>query len=464
MNRSLRQTNHRTSDTSLDAPASCLRALPVGGRRADTVTQRSAAAPVGRDFTQVKATHAGKSDGPAAGFANVHQIARTGFNGPGGPIPHKNAMEAMFNRRFDDVRSYCGLQSKSACTALGALAYAQGSRVAFSTPTPPKGLVAHELAHVVQQSRGVSVPGGVGQPGDRYEREAERAESAANNGASMPRSLVGEADTTVSDAAVLEKRVAGGIRLGDIVQHHVGEAVQMNGPEDAPGVEATPPPTSAFSYAAGLETFQGNIRVWDSDLVFDDDWGQANYLIRLGKVTWMDRGFERGLWVIDQADADTLSASSGFKIGPKLEVRNRIIGGNLQIFLEASLQIAGPDVTETFTLSGKAERTTSQSISLGVEAAGASAGAEAGSGTTIGGSFSAGRKVDLSGAELTMRRGLQISTFSYTHSALLMRDRSIDLGPPSTLEISGAGDILSDADVRHELSGKLWNVQQFGGT
>jgi Domain of unknown function (DUF4157) len=52
---------------------------------------------------------------------------------------------------------------------MGATAYATGDRIAFAG-APDLHTTAHEAAHVVQQRAGVSLPGGVGQAGDAYER------------------------------------------------------------------------------------------------------------------------------------------------------------------------------------------------------------------------------------------------------------------------------------------------------
>ena len=55
---------------------------------------------------------------------------------------------------------------------MGARAYATGNDVAFQS-SPDLHTAAHEAAHVVQQRSGVSLKGGVGQAGDRYEQHAD---------------------------------------------------------------------------------------------------------------------------------------------------------------------------------------------------------------------------------------------------------------------------------------------------
>src|SRR3569623_75254 len=60
----------------------------------------------------------------------------------------------------------------SSSDALGAHAYASGSNVAFAG-APDLFTAAHEAAHVVQQSSGVQLLGGVGKEGDVHERHAD---------------------------------------------------------------------------------------------------------------------------------------------------------------------------------------------------------------------------------------------------------------------------------------------------
>jgi hypothetical protein len=76
----------------------------------------------------------------------------------GEPLPPavRQKMEAAFGQRFADVRIHVGAQAPS----IGALAYTQGSNIHFApgqyAPSTPRGqqILAHELAHVVQQRSG----------------------------------------------------------------------------------------------------------------------------------------------------------------------------------------------------------------------------------------------------------------------------------------------------------------------
>lgn len=103
--------------------------------------------------------------------------------------------EAAFNRSFADVRIHDGAQGHDAARALDARAFTHGTDIAFGAghfrPDTPdgRGLLAHELAHVVQQGRGPrTAPLGALSPGQdtRLEAEANAAAAAFAAGAPIP--------------------------------------------------------------------------------------------------------------------------------------------------------------------------------------------------------------------------------------------------------------------------------------
>jgi hypothetical protein len=81
------------------------------------------------------------------------------------------------------VRAHQGSVGREAAARLGAKAFAVGDAVGFATP-PDLHTAAHEAAHVVQQRGGVQLRGGVGQPGDEYERHADEVADAVVAGTS----------------------------------------------------------------------------------------------------------------------------------------------------------------------------------------------------------------------------------------------------------------------------------------
>lgn len=101
--------------------------------------------------------------------------------------------ETAFNRSFADVRIHDGAQAHDAARALEARALTQGSDIAFGAgqfrPDTPegRGLLAHELAHVVQQGQGPrTAPLGALSPSQDARLEAEADSAAAAFAAGRP--------------------------------------------------------------------------------------------------------------------------------------------------------------------------------------------------------------------------------------------------------------------------------------
>ncbi|SHN83763.1 protein of unknown function [Geodermatophilus obscurus] len=84
--------------------------------------------------------------------------------GKGAPLPEasRRAFETAYGRPLDDVRVHDDRSADEAARAIGALAFTRGNDVYFRAgaydPAGPEGkrLLAHELAHVVQQRPGVN--------------------------------------------------------------------------------------------------------------------------------------------------------------------------------------------------------------------------------------------------------------------------------------------------------------------
>jgi hypothetical protein len=133
----------------------------------------------------------------------------------------RGAMEEGFGHDFGSVRVHSDARAARAARDMGALAYTLGSHVVFGpgeyAPGTPGGrrLLAHELAHVVQQ-------------GDRAPTEALRA---ARDGA-RPEALEREADLAADTV------LAG--RRPDLRRHHAAPALQRQAPAAAPKPSAAP--------------------------------------------------------------------------------------------------------------------------------------------------------------------------------------------------------------------------------
>ena len=104
--------------------------------------------------------------------------------GRGAPLDPALAQQAQtsLGDSFADVRVHTDALAGALARSVEARAFTTGADIFFGSgefrPESPSGreLIAHELAHVVQQ-RGAPTSGAmtVSQPGDALEREAERA-------------------------------------------------------------------------------------------------------------------------------------------------------------------------------------------------------------------------------------------------------------------------------------------------
>ena len=87
--------------------------------------------------------------------------------------------EPLFSHNFANVRVHTGEQAAESAKTMHARAYTMGSEIVFGAgqyaPATKTGkrLIAHELAHVVQQERSPSVSNTVGVRKDVYEQAAE---------------------------------------------------------------------------------------------------------------------------------------------------------------------------------------------------------------------------------------------------------------------------------------------------
>jgi hypothetical protein len=134
--------------------------------------------------TQLKEDPAKKDRKRAGSDSSVHKVAAHGVAGAGGKLPHVDKIQQSFGSHdVSDVKAAVGGKAREASEAIGAEAYASGDKVAFKD-SPDLHTAAHEAAHVVQQRSGVSVEGGVGKAGDRYEQHADAVADAVVAGKS----------------------------------------------------------------------------------------------------------------------------------------------------------------------------------------------------------------------------------------------------------------------------------------
>jgi len=114
----------------------------------------------------------------------IQAEARRGIKDAGQALPHAERIQASFGRHdISHVRAKIGGEASTANRRMGALAFASGDRIGFRE-SPSLHLAAHEAAHIVQQREGLSLPGNVGQAGDRWERHADQVADAVTAGKS----------------------------------------------------------------------------------------------------------------------------------------------------------------------------------------------------------------------------------------------------------------------------------------
>ncbi|MCG8419053.1 MAG: DUF4157 domain-containing protein [Proteobacteria bacterium] len=129
-------------------------------------------------------TQPAPSGAPATEPGAMQQSARQGLAGADQPLPHGERIQASFGRHdISATRVQIGGAAARASRDMGALAFTSGARIGFGQP-PELRLAAHEAAHVVQQREGLSVPGNVGRPDDRWERNADQVADAVVAGRS----------------------------------------------------------------------------------------------------------------------------------------------------------------------------------------------------------------------------------------------------------------------------------------
>lgn len=128
----------------------------------------------------------------AAGNAAVGEAVRRVVSGGGTPLEPRlqRTMERALGTDLSGVRLHTGDAAARSAESVSARAYTSGDHVVFASgaydPGSREGLrtIAHELVHVGQQRRGpvAGTDDGSGllvsDPGDSYEREAERIASA----------------------------------------------------------------------------------------------------------------------------------------------------------------------------------------------------------------------------------------------------------------------------------------------
>ena len=110
---------------------------------------------------------------PTLSPGEVRTVAIGGLGGGGASLPHAATIQSAFGHHdVRGVRAHLNASASAACATLSAEAYTRGEHIAFAG-APSLRISAHEASHVVQQRHGAVPRGGVGAPGDRFERHAD---------------------------------------------------------------------------------------------------------------------------------------------------------------------------------------------------------------------------------------------------------------------------------------------------
>jgi hypothetical protein len=139
---------------------------------------------LGNSYVQAMTAAGGETLQAPAVSPIVHEVLRS----PGQPLdPATRAfIESRFGHNFSGVRVHTDAQARESVAVVNATAYTVGQHVVLGAgqPSPAtlawRHLLAHELAHVVQQSRGGPVPGFT--PSAPHERDALAAARAVEDG------------------------------------------------------------------------------------------------------------------------------------------------------------------------------------------------------------------------------------------------------------------------------------------
>lgn len=151
-----------------------------------------------------------------------------------GALPFRQEMESAFGRDFSRVETHLGTpQAQAGLSALEARAAARGNAVAFRDSAPTRHVVAHELAHVAQQS-----PGRTGPEEDRVlpGADAERRADAAADAVSSNRPVPGVGSVAGSGVQRMPETFGGewstptyaAVNNGAGVGKQVGANIQVN--------------------------------------------------------------------------------------------------------------------------------------------------------------------------------------------------------------------------------------------
>jgi hypothetical protein len=217
--------NAQTSATAQKSTAPALTAAPIATIQRQCECGQHAVGGECEECKQKKGVLQRSSAGRGTERSALAWV-RPALESPGQPLDRETRtfMESRFEHDFSNVRVHTGARAAESARALHANAWALGRDLVFTNgayaPNTPAGrhLLAHELAHVVQQEHSaepapqtaVNVSG----PGDSAEREAEAAASRVAEGETVSVHESADAETVHRDAGDVAKDIGIGFLIG----------------------------------------------------------------------------------------------------------------------------------------------------------------------------------------------------------------------------------------------------------
>jgi|GEM_PF-3291512 len=191
--------------------------------------------------------------GADSGASSVHQAAAHGISGGGGKLPDADKIQKSFGGYdISNIQAHLGGAANEANQAMGADAYASGNHVVLGEGGKDLHTQAHEATHVIQQQAGVSLSGGVGQAGDRYEKHADEVADAVVEG-KPAEDLLGQIAGGGGEAASVQMQEvdSAGATSADAECVGVGSETQATAvkPESSSTTTTTPVPSAAENSA-----------------------------------------------------------------------------------------------------------------------------------------------------------------------------------------------------------------------
>ncbi|MEU9201877.1 DUF4157 domain-containing protein [Streptomyces sp. NPDC048332] len=195
-----------------------------------------------------------QTEQPAVQRSAVHDVLRA----PGRPLDDatRTDMEARLGADFSDVRIHTDSAARTSAAEVGARAYTSGNHVVIGDGGADKHTLAHELTHVIQQSKGAvaGTDNGAGlkvsDPSDRYEREAVTNARRVMGGPSpLQRTASARPDRTARRPDVTTTTAVQRVHYeqGDEVTAHPGFTVTLQATLNGTPIGTFSSETSAYS-------------------------------------------------------------------------------------------------------------------------------------------------------------------------------------------------------------------------